>query len=360
MFATDRFRLRQSVGIVHQNNVVEFFCANTRQLIRIKTAFPDIVALLQLFDGENSIDDVVKSRNDVNKDQLMQLVGFLNANNILIRQDASYPGRTFADSYRLINLLEDYFSSTRDVICALEKLKRSNVMIVGLGAVGSLIATYLARSGVENFVFVDDDSVDSSNLHRQCYFENQVGIKKADALAANLKDINPNIKILPIRKNLTEDFFIQETLPGLSLIVNCADEPSVDVTSRIVARYAMQHEIPHIVGGGYNLHLTLIGQSIIPFETACLECFNSALKNLNNAELKGVRRLHRENRKLGSFSPLSGMASALASLDAFKILIGRNDLLQQCNKRIEFSFRDERFNVIDIPRNPECEWCAIR
>ena len=79
----------------------------------------------------------------------------------------------------------------------------------------------------------------------------------------------------------------------LDLIINCADEPNVDKTSRIVAEYAMEKRIPHIIGGGYNLHLTLIGQTIIPFKTACFECFNLFLKELNDTSLRNVKKLHK-------------------------------------------------------------------
>ena len=199
--------------------------------------------------------------------------------------------------------------------------------------------------------------MDSSNLHRQYYFEHQIGLQKSQALFNDLKSINPNIQVNIINRYLTENFFDDFDDVDISLIINCADEPSVDVTSRIIAKYAMQNNIPHIVGGGYNLHLTLIGQSIIPFKTACFECFNTALGQLNQIELQNVKKLHRENRKLGSFSPLSGIAGTLATLDAFKILIGRIDLLQQANKRIEFNLKEHRFNVIDIEKNPNCKWC---
>lgn len=357
MCATDKFRLRQSVGIVNQNGMVEFFRANTREILRIKTPFSDIIKLLNLFNGQNSIDDIVQLCGNIDKNQLIKLVDFLNQNHILIKQNSLYPKEILDKNYRLINLLEDYFTNTKDVIESLEKIKNSTVMIIGLGAVGSMVAVYLAKTGVENFIFVDNDNVDISNLHRQYYFENQVNLNKSQVLSSDLKNINPNININSINSYLTEDFFSTHNFKNLSLIINCADEPSVDMTSRIVAEYAMKNFIPHIVGGGYNLHLTLIGQSIIPFQTACFECFNIALGELNKIELKNVKKLHRENRKLGSFSPLSGLASTLASLDAFKILIGRNDLLQQANKRIEFNLREHKFNTIEINRNPNCKWC---
>lgn len=357
MYATDKFRLRQSVGIVNQDGVVEFFRANTREILRIKTSFSDIIQLLNLFNGKNNIDDIVQLYENIDKNQLIKLVNFLNKNHILIRQNYLYPKEILDKDYRLINLLEDYFTNTKDVMESLDRVKNSTVMIIGLGAVGSMIAVYLAKSGVENFIFVDNDNVEVSNLHRQYYFENQINLNKSQALSSDLKSINPNININSINSFLTENFFDIHDFENLSLIINCADEPSVDATSRIVADYAMKNCIPHIVGGGYNLHLTLIGQSIIPFQTACFECFNIALGELNKIELQHVKKLHRENRKLGSFPPLSGLASTLASLDAFKILIGRNDLLQQANRRIEFDLREHKFNTIEINRNSNCKWC---
>ena len=121
----------------------------------------------------------------------------------------------------------------------------------------------------------------------------------------------------------------------------------------------MKHNIPHIIGGGYNLHLTLIGQTVIPFKSCCFMCFKSALNIINKKDLKNVRGLYRENRKLGSFAPLSSIAASLASLDAFKILIGSLDTLQQTNKRIEFNMADFNFQIMEIERDPNCEWCAI-
>lgn len=357
MYAVDKFRLRQSVGIVQHDNTVEFFRANTRDILKIRTPFVDIIELLRLFDGKNTLDEVINIYGNIDKAQLQQLVDFLNQHHILINQNSLYPKNILDREYRLINLLEDYFSATQDVMTALHRLQQSTVMIIGLGAVGSMIAVYLAKCGVSNFIFVDSDKADISNLHRQYYFEQQLGFSKSESLSNELKTINSDVKVNITNRHLTEDFFDDFGIDNISLIINCADEPSVDITSRIVAKYAMKHNIPHIVGGGYNLHLTLIGQSIIPFKTACFECFNHALGNLNKLELQNVKKLHRNNRKLGSFSPLSGIASTLAALDAFKILIGREDLLQQANKRIEFSLKEHRFNVIDIERNPNCQWC---
>lgn len=359
MSAIDKLRLRESVGIIPHESGIELFKSNTRENISLRMNFPDIINLLNYFNGKTSIKSISERYGSIDNEQLKKLAIYLKEQFVFIEQDIAYPIERIQNDYRLINLLEDYFHSTSEVVLAIERLEKSTVMIIGLGAVGSIISTYLTKSNVGNLVLVDNDTVDLSNLHRQYYFENNVGSNKAESLKNELKSINPNINITIISKFLSADFFEKTRLPTkLDLIINCSDEPSVDVTSRIISKYAMSYNIPHIVGGGYNLHLTLIGQTIIPYKSACFECFKTSLNSINDKDLKNVKALDRKNRKLGSFSPLSGIAASLASLDAFKILIRRYDTLQQTNKRIEFNAQDFSFQVMDIERNPNCEWCG--
>ncbi len=75
-----------------------------------------------------------------------------------------------------------------------ERVKRSAVGIAGLGGLGSAVAVALARVGVGRLVLADFDVVEPSNLNRQQYFIDQLGLPKAEALAANLRRINPYVE----------------------------------------------------------------------------------------------------------------------------------------------------------------------
>lgn len=77
-----------------------------------------------------------------------------------------------------------------------EKVKKGRVGIAGLGGLGSQIAFALARIGVGTLVLVDYDMVEPSNLNRQQYFIDQIGMVKADALRENLTRINPYITLV--------------------------------------------------------------------------------------------------------------------------------------------------------------------
>ena len=78
---------------------------------------------------------------------------------------------------------------------AVEKLRAARVAVIGLGGLGSNIAIMLTRMGVGYLHLIDFDRVDVSNLHRQQYFVEQVGLYKTEALAYTLRKINSYIDL---------------------------------------------------------------------------------------------------------------------------------------------------------------------
>lgn len=75
------------------------------------------------------------------------------------------------------------------------KLRDSAVGIAGLGGLGSNIAVILARSGVGRLVIADHDTVELSNIHRQCYPLESIGMKKTDAVMMEINRVNPFCKV---------------------------------------------------------------------------------------------------------------------------------------------------------------------
>lgn len=76
-----------------------------------------------------------------------------------------------------------------------EILGRAKVGIAGLGGLGSNVICHLLRAGISRFVAADFDVVSTSNLNRQFFFADQIGMKKTEALAANLHRINPDAEL---------------------------------------------------------------------------------------------------------------------------------------------------------------------
>lgn len=84
------------------------------------------------------------------------------------------------------------------------RFSSATVAICGLGGLGSNIATALARAGIGKLILIDFDRVEISNLHRQQYKADQIGRYKAEALAENLLEIAPYVKIEAIAERITE------------------------------------------------------------------------------------------------------------------------------------------------------------
>ncbi|HBE9435305.1 molybdenum cofactor biosynthesis [Clostridioides difficile] len=88
----------------------------------------------------------------------------------------------------------------------IEKLNNSNIIVFGVGGVGSFTVEALARAGVGNITIVDFDDVDITNINRQIpALHSTVGRYKVDVMEERILDINPNINIKKIRSLYNQD-----------------------------------------------------------------------------------------------------------------------------------------------------------
>ncbi len=85
------------------------------------------------------------------------------------------------------------------------RFSAATVAVCGLGGLGSNVAVALARAGVGTLLLIDFDRVDLSNLHRQQYKAEQIGRRKAEALAENLREIAPYAALRPLAERITEE-----------------------------------------------------------------------------------------------------------------------------------------------------------
>jgi len=85
----------------------------------------------------------------------------------------------------------------------ISKISTIHVGVAGCGGIGSNCAHNLVRCGFKNFVLVDHDVVEASNLNRQFYFFHQKGFPKVDMLKQNLMAINPELNITTVQKKIT-------------------------------------------------------------------------------------------------------------------------------------------------------------
>lgn len=112
----------------------------------------------------------------------------------------------------------------------IEKLRNSNVIIFGVGGVGSFAAEAIARAGVGNMTIVDFDNVDITNINRQLpALHSTVGKYKVEVMKERILDINPDINIKAIRDVYNKDTSDKILTESYDYVVDAIDM----VTSKI-------------------------------------------------------------------------------------------------------------------------------
>lgn len=186
----------------------------------------------------------------------------------------------------------DIFSRTERLIGedALRKLQNSNIIIFGLGGVGSYTAEALARSGIGKMTVVDKDTVDITNINRQLYaLRSTVGKPKAEVARERILDINPECEITAIQKMYLPENSENFVLSQYDYIVDAID----NVTAKIdLAIKAEQLGIPIIssMGTGNKLDPTAFKVSDIYETSVCPLCrvMRTQLKKCGVKKLKVV------------------------------------------------------------------------
>ena len=109
---------------------------------------------------------------------------------------------------------------------ALTRLQQVRLGLAGAGGLGSNCAHALVRSGFKRFVLVDFDRVEPSNLNRQFFFPDQIGLPKVVALAANLLRINPDLD-LELHETAVTPENVHPLFAECDAVLECVDDPAV-------------------------------------------------------------------------------------------------------------------------------------
>ena len=127
-------------------------------------------------------------------------------------------------------------------------LGKATVGIAGAGGLGSNIATYLARSGVGRIIIADFDRVEPSNLNRQNYGLQHLGLFKVDAISEVISSINPNIEVITHAVRIDRDN-VAEIFRGCNVICEAFDVAS-EKTKLVEAVSSLLPGVPMVCGSG--------------------------------------------------------------------------------------------------------------
>ena len=103
------------------------------------------------------------------------------------------------------------------------KIQKVRIGLAGAGGLGSNCAANLVRVGFKRLTIVDFDIIDPSNLDRQFYFKDQIGMSKGTALQANLLKINPDLELKMINEKIDEKN-IKRLFDDCDVVAECLDK----------------------------------------------------------------------------------------------------------------------------------------
>nr|WP_314622905.1 ThiF family adenylyltransferase [uncultured Noviherbaspirillum sp.] len=353
-----KVRLRPSVSWVERENaVIEFFFANTRKRKSVRV-IESLVAALRQMDGKQSLAKIAENLS-IPCEQLLawtnKLIDWSAVERMSIAEWVeSSPWR------RTLHMLEDFIPDF-DLQQVWQRIGDTQYVILGCGAVGSWVADGIVRMGGRKFLLVDPDRVAPSNLNRSLFSATDVGAFKTLAISQRIRSIKGEAVVTEFREMIASPSDVGALIESRNaqVLISCMDHPSVDVAAGWVNQVCIAHGIPLVIAGGYNLHLSLLGITIIPGQTACFECSLIHLRKLQAKNNLQVKKLPRPYRNIGNVAPLAAITASIASMEAVRVAANHTQFSpSMTNRRGEFNFMDEVFGWIDIPRQPECKVCS--
>ena len=133
----------------------------------------------------------------------------------------------------------------------IKKLQNANILIVGLGGVGSFVAEFIARAGVGKITIVDGDAFDETNKNRQLPALNStVGKSKTTVIAQRLKDINPDLELTVLEEFLSPERAFEIVSQEYDYVMDCIDSITPKINLIVAAKRKKVKLISSMGAGG--------------------------------------------------------------------------------------------------------------
>jgi molybdopterin-synthase adenylyltransferase len=191
-----------------------------------------------------------------------------------------------------------------------KRLSESCAVIIGCGALGTVIASALVRAGVGKVKIIDRDFIEYHNLQRQILFDEEdikANLPKAVAAERHLKKVNSEIMVEGIVSDLNYTN-IEDLVQGSDVILDGTDNLE---TRFLINDISLKLKVPWVYGGAIDS--TGMTMTIIPYETPCFRCIIAG----DHYAAKGLTC-----ETAGVISPAPWIVASLQSAEAIKLLIG--------------------------------------
>jgi molybdopterin/thiamine biosynthesis adenylyltransferase len=225
------------------------------------------------------------------------------------------------------------------------KLSKSRIAIVGMGALGTVIANHMVRAGVGFIRIIDRDFVEWSNLQRQMLYDEQDALKfapKALAAANRLRKINSLVEIEPHVTDLNPTN-AQALLGDVGLILDGTDNFSVRF---LINDISVKYDIPWIYGGAVGSRG--VTMTILPGQTPCFRCM------FGQAPLQGTGETC---DTIGVIGPIVDLVASHQATEALKLLIAETNYLNLNLVHYDLWFNQHSAINVTKAKKPDCPAC---
>lgn len=231
------------------------------------------------------------------------------------------------------------------------RLARARVLVLGLGGLGSPVATYLAAAGVGTLVLSDPDQVDVSNLHRQILHRTaSVGAPKTESARATLSALNPEVELVTHARRLSGDDLL-DAVRGVDLVV--------DGTDNFESRFALNRACvalrrPLVYGAVVGME----GQaSVFRNDRDDSPCYACLYQDVTGHPDETRPASHWENCSgQGVLGPVAGLVGCIQATEALKLLLGLESGL--LGRLLLIDARSMEFHGFQLRKNPHCPACG--
>ncbi|MEA2070707.1 MAG: ThiF family adenylyltransferase [Asgard group archaeon] len=235
-----------------------------------------------------------------------------------------------------------------------EKLQKASVLVAGIGALGSFVATNLTLSGVGTIYLVDMDTVEISNLNRQFLFrKHDVRKYKSEVAAKQLAKMNPDVEIvsLPMKiENVNRTYYKK-----CDVIVAGLD---TFPARRWLNSLAVHLEKPFITGGMYGFMGDV--QRIIPFETPCFECqpLIPQTKLSQACSPVGEKRKHLPRKKEAPMPAIATLSMIIGGILSQEVLKELLEIGKPLNNYLFYDGLTNNTTILQLERKEQCPVCG--
>lgn len=221
-----------------------------------------------------------------------------------------------------------------------ERLKKSRVLLVGMGGLGAPAALYLAAAGVGTLTIADDDQLHVSNLQRQILYRTQdISRPKATLAKQQLLALNPLTEVITLTERLAGTA-LQHAVQQADLVLDCSDNMT---TRHAVNAACVRLQTPLVSGSAVGFS----GQLLVltpPYSHGCYAClYPDATEPQRNCRTAGV------------LGPVVGVIGTLQALEAIKLLAGLPSALS--GKLRLFDGKQQSWQTFQLSRSACCPVC---